>query len=126
MNENRGLITAMIIIGIIIIVLLIAPRFSRTALSYTGSALTASTVDLGSEHRIGSSDYYYTIDRRVPRSYSNTMYYNPGTTTRYSYPATTNYTYSSSDYQYQNDGTVFSDGCTLTSPYSLTTGQPCS
>ncbi len=115
-TSHKSLLWAIIIIGIIIILLLIRPTTIAPGYSYrAGSALTASTLPIDfttARSNVGS----YTIIRYIPEHYRSTSYY-PTTTS----PQSTHY------YQQQYSGeTMFSDGCTLTSPYSLTTGEPCS
>ena len=118
-ENNRPLLIAILIIGIIILIVLISPKISRNTYSYSGNTFTASALPLTmntSSSQVGT----YSFVRYIPRK--NT--YSSGTSyTYYTYPETT-YDYS---YQYQDQGgVVFPDGCTLTSPVSTTTGQPCS
>lgn len=134
MNENRGLITTMIIIGVVIVILLIAPGYRPSTYAYRGgNVLTASTVSIDpyiqqSSRSHVSSTGYYTIERNIPRTSTYTYSYPAPTTTytTYSYPQPQSYTYSYPQQQYQNQGGYFSDGCSITSAYSITTGQLCS
>ncbi|MBP6904535.1 MAG: hypothetical protein KBB91_00575 [Candidatus Pacebacteria bacterium] len=129
-STNKTLITIMIVIGIIIIILLLGRGYIATPMTYSyrsGNFLTASTIPLdgytyqNADNRPG----HYTITKRytepsliitAPKSYSYTSY---TTTPSYQY----DYSYSQTTYPGE---TIFPDGCTLTSPYSLTTGEPCS
>lgn len=110
---DKGILTAILAIGIVVVVLLIAPGASRIAMNYRPD-LTASTSRFtpGTYYGDRSGEYYYTIHRYVPQQ-------------QYVYPSTTTYTYTSSGTGYEGE-MMFSDGCTMTSPYSLTTGEPCS
>lgn len=111
MEQNRNLLVALVVIGIIIIILLIAPTLSHTRLGYYPSNFTASTVSLDATPSRNNGSGYYTIYRYVPP-------YSSSTVTTYTYSSTPAYDYSGEQ--------MFSDGCTMTSPYSLTTGEPCS
>lgn len=111
MEQNRNLLVAILVIGIIIVILLIAPTVSRTRLGYYPSNFAASTISLDSTPSRTKGYGYYTIYRYVP-SYSSS------TATTYTYSSIPAYDYSGEQ--------MFSDGCTMTSPYSLTTGEPCS
>lgn len=113
-DNNRPLITILIVIGIIIILLLAIPRLQNMrTYSYDGYALTASTVPLRNTLP-QNNQASYTFVRYIP--------VRQVVPTRATY---TTYSYYPSQGTYDN-GVVFSDGCTLTSPYSTTTGQPCS
>lgn len=117
MTENKNLLWALIIIGIIIIIMLASPRLGMRRYSYY-PGLTASVVP---------TYYQANIVTGAPGTYSVVRTYPK--TTSYSYTTIPAYSYY---YQYQQESnqyageTVFSDGCTLTSPYSTTTGEPCS
>ncbi len=118
-NNNRPLLVALTIIGIIIIIILLAPRMQQRAATYSyqgyGYGLAASATPVAIRQTPDTD--YYTFYRHIPVR-RNTTY--------------TTYTYTSPSYTYYpqqtgyDGGTVFSDGCTLTSPYSTTTGLPCS
>jgi hypothetical protein len=112
-NNYKPFLTALIIIGVIIIIMLARPRVGQQrSYSMNGYNLSASaTRYVPIEPTRGT----YSVIRYVPERH----------TTRYSVP--TSYSYSYTDtYTSDTNGTMFPDGCTLTSPYSLTTGLPCS
>lgn len=118
-NTQKNMLGALIIIGIIIIIILIAPRATSSRYAYQGNAFTASAlpVEFNSAPQTGTFSFVRYIPHKT-QTYTST-----GTTyTYYTQPQTQYYDYS---YQYQG-GVVFPDGCTLTSPVSTTTGQPCS
>lgn len=119
-NTHKTLLTILIIIGIVIIFILIAPRAASTGYSYqNGAVYTASALPFTTANTTTRQTGTYSFVRYIPRTTSSSSV---GTTTTY-------YTYPSTQYDYggiYDNGTVFPDGCTLTSPVSTTTGQPCS
>ena len=123
-STTKTLLTIMIVIGIIIIILLLSPRygFNRGTYSYSGnSMLTASTAsfDTRSSRSTSRDPGHYTIIRTYPQSMPSTTYtYTSYPSTYYQYPVTQQYV--------DDGGIIFPDGCTLTSPTSTTTGLPCS
>lgn len=119
-TTHKTMLTVLIIIGIVIIFILLAPRAASTGYSYqNGTIFTASAVPFSDTRTTTTQTGTYSFVRYIPhtssRSSTNSTY------TYYSYPTTT-YT----DGTAYDNGTVFPDGCTLTSPVSTTTGEPCS
>lgn len=125
-HTDRGLLTTMIIIGVIIIILLLTRGSIGTAYtSYNyraGNGLTASAVPFDDTGYINlnTQPTYYSGSTSV-RALSR-----PSTTagTR----TTTYYTYSSAPsttYTYPGTTTYYSDGCAAGYVYSETTGAPC-
>ncbi len=118
-SSHKALLGAILIVGIIILVVLLSPR-GGASYAYRGTNLyTASTYPLQSTGTTISvpATGTYSFIRYVPKTTTRT------TTTGSTY---TYYTYPQTQSVYQDTGTMFPDGCTLTSPFSLTTGQPCS
>jgi len=117
-NTHKTMMVVLIIIGIILIIILLSPRGYSTY-SYRGNAFTASALPMqvDVQPKIGT----YSFVRYLPTRTTSTTTTTGSTHTSYSYP-TTDYSYQT----YDQGGTVFPDGCTLTSPYSTTTGLPCS
>ncbi len=124
-HNNRPLIVTMIIIGIIIIILLLSPRYGyNRAVQYgygNTNMFAASAVPF-------TNNYTYTTTRtNVPGTYSIVRTYpQPKSYSYTSYTTPTYYSYPQTTYQPYPGETVFPDGCTMTSPYSTTTGEPCS
>lgn len=119
-NTHKTLLTVLIIIGIVIIFILLAPRAATTGYSYqNGTVYTASALPFNNVATTTSQTGTYSFVRYIPRSISRSS-----TGTTYTY-----YTYPTSTYDYgtsYDNSTVFPDGCTMTSPVSTTTGEPCS
>lgn len=120
MENNRPLLIILIIIGILILISLMS---RGQMMSYRGYGLTASAtpVSVRTGSRLPDREYY-TFFRYVPVQRTYVTY----PSSSYSYSASETYYPSSSTYYPTDGGTVFPDGCTLTSPYSTTTGLPCS
>lgn len=120
---NRTLLITMFVIGAIIIVLLLSQQGGSSLLNYSsrGNVLTASSLsfDTPSQQAIVTSPGHYTITKTYTEP---TLIITPSHT--YTVP-TYQYDYSYQQ-QYVDPGIMFPDGCTMTSPYSLTTGEPCS
>jgi hypothetical protein len=118
-NSHKTLLGAILIIGIIIVVILLSRSNTTVGYSYRGTQYAASALPLNVN--VGPATGTYSIVRYVPRTAQT---YSSGSTyTYYTYPQTQYVDYS---YQQYDNGTVFPDGCTLTSPVSTTTGLPCS
>lgn len=130
MPENRGLITVMIIIGILIVILLIVPRTTMHNTAYRDTAVSNSDFVVDSRtittyHTIPRDDYY-TIHRTIPRRMTTHSYPADTTDTTYSYTNTEpSYDDATQQPYYQNQGSYFPNGCTNYSAYSVTTGFPC-
>ena len=111
-DTNKVLLLILIFIGIILIVLVAGGRRSPMMMrTYQGYGLTASTTPI-TEPTTGAVGTYtftrYIPDRRtVPTTSTTSTYY-------YTTPSVI------------DPSAMFPDGCTMTSPYSLTTGLPCS
>ncbi len=112
MNDqtNRTLLLILIFIGIILIVLVAAGQ--RPLARFGG--LTASVSPLDTYQKQPAQVGTYSIVRYIPQ--------------KQSVAPQTSYSYTSYQPQYYPTDTsiMFPDGCTMTSPYSLTTGLPCS
>ena len=108
-NNYKPFLTALIIIGIIIIIMLARPHVGQQrSYSMNGYNLSASaTRYMPVEPTRGT----YSVIRYIPE--------------RRTVPTSYNYSYTDG-YSTDTSGVMFPDGCTLTSPYSLTTGLPCS
>ncbi len=113
-QSNRGLITLMIIIGIVIIILLARP-IAAGRYSYNSNFLTASTVPIG----YNNPNIVYTNTPSFPTVEIQKSYGHPITVYQ-DYPQTT-YQYTTS-YPTTN---YYPEGCTAYTTYSATTGWPC-
>ncbi len=115
MTEHKNLLWLIIIIGIIIIILLASPRLAARRYGYYGTGMfAASAVPVY---------YQQPVVAGIPGTYSIFRTYPK--TSSYTYTPSTSYYYQQTSSSYTGEP-VFSDGCTLTSPYSTTTGEPCS
>lgn len=113
-NNYKPFLTALIIVGVIIIIMLARPRVGGRERSYSMN-----------RYNLGASATRYIPLEHTPGTYSVIRYIPESRTTGYSVPISHSYSYTDG-YTPDTSGVMFPDGCTLTSPYSLTTGLPCS
>lgn len=127
---NRTLLTAMIIIGAIIAIMIVP--------LYPNKVGVFNTRNLGATAYIDNNNYAYTGGAYLNTNYPVTAFRTSATdtvTTTQVVPQTTSYTtytYSypettTQNYPYGNDGISVYDsyGCKAGANYSVTTGQPC-
>ena len=128
-TSNKPIVAAMIIIGIVILVILLMPRYGSRTLGYTyRNALSANA--LGAYPTAYPAPYYYS---NVPIQDIHTGYttytvkYNqPAPVTTTTYPTTKTYTtYSYETVDTGNNQTYYLDGCNAYTNFSTTTGYAC-
>jgi hypothetical protein len=117
-HHDRGLITIMCVIGIIIIILLLTRNTGTLAYRYSGNGLTASALQFD-DFSVNQQPSYGTTYGTIGTGYSSGRALSGSSSGRTTTTTTTYYNYP------QTQNVYYSEGCAPGYLYSETTGQPC-